>query len=219
MTPRPGNASRRSRTVLLVAVALASADYLVARPAQAQAPVGAALDGRGLFWSLELGAVGATPFVEDGNGVTTRPGFGAFLGAGVSLPVGDRMSLTAGVRGSTASLKVESSGREWRAGRTHQYDVRLGVATEAARYLGIAASAFAARVTGPDDVIPFRSSSGRISAWGAEVAGHVPLVRDPRIDLLIAADAARFGSQLRENPPLAAGWVGRIRLGVRHALP
>jgi hypothetical protein len=129
------------------------------------------------------------------------------------------MSLTAGVRGSTAALTVESSGREWRAGRTHRYDFRVGVEMGASRHVGIAASAFAARVTGPDDVIPFRRRSGRISVWGAEVAGHVPLVRDPRIGLVIAADAARFGSQSRENPRLAAGWVGRIRLGVRHGLP
>ena len=216
---RRGNTSHRRRIARWVAATVAAAGQLLALPVIAQGQVVTTQDRRDLTWSVELGAAGATPFVEDGNGVTTRAGLGVFLGAGVSLEIRDGMSLTAGVRGSTGPLRVESSGSEWRAGRTHRYDVRLGVETGAARHLGIAVSAFGARVRGPDDVIPFRSGAGRIPMWGAEVAGHVSLVRAPYIGLLIAGDVARIGSQRRENPPLAAGWVARLRLGVRHELP
>jgi hypothetical protein len=216
---RPRSDSRRSQIARLIAISLAAVGHLIARPAAAQARVGATLDSRDIFWSVELGAVGATRFVEDGNGVTTRAGLGPFLGAGVSVAIGNRVSLAAGVRGSTAALRVESSGSDWRAGRTHQYDLRIGIETGVARDLRLAASAFVARVTGPDDVIPFRSAPGRIFVWGGEVAGYVPLARNPYFDLLIAADVARVGSQSRENPPLAAGWVGRLRLGVRHGFP
>lgn len=218
MTARLTNASRCLSIARLVAAALAAAGPLIARPLAAQAPASAAPVTHDLSWTVELGAVGSTPFVEDGNGVTARAGLGPFLGAALSLAIGDRMALTAGLRGASAAMRLESSGRDWRAGRTHQYDLRVGIEIEAAAVLGIAASAFAARVTGPDDVIPFRAASGRIWTWGAEAAGYVTIARRPYIDVLIAAGVARLGSQRQENPPLAGGWVGQLRLGVRYGL-
>jgi hypothetical protein len=73
-------------------------------------------------------------------------------------------------------------------------------------------------ITGPDDLIPFRRSAGRLAVWGGGVAAAFPLLRDPHLEVLVGVDVARLASQHRENPPLSGGWLGQVRLGVRYAV-
>jgi hypothetical protein len=168
-------------------------------------------------WSFEIGAVGSTPFVEDGNGVTVRAGIGPFGAASVVVPVGSRASVTAGVAGAFGALMVRSAGRRWHAGRTLRADLRAGVRTAAPRALTIGASVIVSRATGPDDVTPFRDGGG-IWLWGGEVAVARPVAHRGRLQLLVAGDLSRLAGQGRENPPLDGGWIGRLHLGLRREL-
>ena len=185
--------------------------------AAAQSPAAPAAADRGSVFA-EIGGVAATRFVEDGNGVTTRAGPGPFLGAGASVALSRRISLVTALRMSGGALRVASSGRTWRAGTTYRADIRAGAEVVATSRIRLSGSAVIARVTGPDDVVPFRSPSGRLWTWGGEAAVFVAVPRHPRTALLVALDIGRIGSQTRSEPPLAGGWLGHGRIGVRHAL-
>src|SRR5699024_8569780 len=78
--------------------------------ALAQAPVSVPGPG-GRSWSVEIGAVRTTAFVDDGNGVTVRGATGPFVGAAVTLRRSHALSLVTGVRASTTAIRVESSDR------------------------------------------------------------------------------------------------------------
>jgi hypothetical protein len=185
---------------------------LIAQPSSQSSPT------RRAALLVDVGIVAATPFVEDGNGVTTRAGIGPFVAAGVRLPISERFALTAGVDGSTSTMRVASSGRTWDAGRTSRVTGRVGVEVSVMRQLALAGSVHASRLTGPDDVIPFRSGHGRISTWGTGGAIQLPVDRRLRLAAVVGFDLSRVGSQARENPSLASGWIGQARIGIRHAI-
>jgi hypothetical protein len=201
---------RAASTWFAVAVGLLGVGQTAVPAAAAQAR------DRTVEWSLEVGAARTTPFVEDGNGVTVRAAIGPFIGAGLALRRSEPTAVTFGVRASTAALRVDASGGDWRAGRVHRYDVRVGVERAASRRSSLGAAVFAGVLTGPDDVIPFRRR-GPLALWGGELAGRLPLLRDRRIDLSVGADVARIAAQRGENPPMKGGWAGQLRVGLRHA--
>ena len=199
------------------ACAVAAGCFLWSRAAAGQSAAAPAVADRASVFA-EIGGVAATRFVEDGNGVTTRAGAGPFLGAGASVALSRRFSLATAVRLSSGALRVASSGRAWRAGTTYRADIRAGAEVAATSGVRLAGSAVIARVAGPNDVVPFRTGSGGIWTWGGEAAAFVAVPRHPRTALLVAVDLGRIGSQPRSEPPLAGGWLGHVRLGVRHAL-
>jgi hypothetical protein len=202
---------RRARSAL-TALAIGG---LVAPPAAASQGTEPASRDRVPAWSVELGAVRATPFIEDGNGVTVRATIGPYIGAGLALQRSRTAAVTFGVRASSAAIRVEASGGDWRAGHVQRFDLRAGVERVAPRRSRLGAALFAGLLTGPDDVIPFRRR-GRLAIWGGEIAGLLPVLRDPRVELLVGGDVVRMAAQRNENPPMAGGWVGQLRIGVRH---
>ena len=169
-----------------------------------------------LSWTVEAGASASTPFVEDGNGVTTRAGIGPYLGADLSRALGNRAAATIGVRGDLAALRVRSGDRAWRAGTTHRVDLRAGLELAVIPRVTALVSVLAAHATGPADVIPFRPRHGGLWAWGAETGLIIPVDRNARWSVSVAGEASRIAGQRTENPRLHGGTVGRIRLGVRH---
>ena len=203
---------RRARSAL---AAMAIGGLAAAPVAASQGTVSGSRD-RTLTWSAELGAVRATPFVEDGNGVTVRAAIGAYIGAGLALRRSPKTAVMLGLRASSATLRVEASDGDWRAGRVQRYDLRAGVERVASRRSILGAALVAGVVTGPDDVIPFRQR-GRFTVWGGEVVGMLPVLRVPRVELVVAGDLARMASHRSENPPMTGGWVGQLRIGVRRA--
>ena len=199
----------RSASVLLPGLAL-TPPQAAGQHASSSAQVSAALGT-----SVELGVIAATPFAEDGNGVTVRAGVGPFVGGSIRSRIDPRFVLTSGLRVSASALRVESSAGEWRAGTTWQTDLRIGLETSVTRRLKISGSASVARATGPQHVVPFRAGGGSVWMWGSELAGHVTVPRHPRIAVVVAAGAARVASQSKTEPPLDGGWIGQLRLGVR----
>jgi hypothetical protein len=208
------NAGSRVRSIAVVVAAVAFA----ARPIAAQDPARSSPHDRNLTWSFAVGAIASTPLVEDGNGVTVRAGIAPFLSAGLSRRMSERVVATADIGGASAPLRLRSSGHHWRAGTTRRYDIQAGVELAASRVVTVEASAVAARLTGPHDVIPFRTASGALWTWGGEAGAHVTVARRARVELLVAAGITRLAAQRAENPSLAGGWVGHLRLGVRHDL-
>jgi hypothetical protein len=203
-------------TRLAWTLAAALAGTLATPVAAAQSPNRASAE-RAPIWSVEIGVVASTPLVEDGNGVTVRAAPSPYVGGQVTLRGEQLLEIWMGLRASSGAVRVESTDTDWRAGRVLRYDLRVGAGMNAWREVTIGVSGFAGIVSGPNDVIPFRRSNGRLAIWGAELVGTRPLLRGRRIDLLLGMDAAHLAGEGRENPPLAGGWVGQLRLGIRHA--
>jgi hypothetical protein len=204
----------RRALFIVITVAIGSTGIVPDAMSQSALPPS---ERRAWNWSVEIGAVVATPLVEDGNGVTVRTAAGPFVGAQLAMRRNAAAAFTVGARASSAALRVASTSRDWRPGRSQRFDLRVGVETSPISRLTLGVSGFAGLVTGPDDVIPFRRNDGRVAVWGGELGGAFPLIRERNIDLLIGVDAARLASQRGENPALAGGWIGALRLGVRHA--
>jgi hypothetical protein len=165
--------------------------------------------------SVEAGAVAATAFAEDGNGVTVRARPGAFVGGAVSVSISRDVAIAAGVRASTSALRLESPATEWRGGTTSQADLRIGVETRITRALRLSGAGVVARASGPRHVVPFRAGRGSVWMWGAELAGAMSLPGRPRLAVIVVAGASRLGSSPRAEPPIEGGWIGQLRLGVR----
>lgn len=170
-----------------------------------------------IVWRAEVGAAASTPLVEDGNGVTVRRAIGPLAGADALIPIGPRSAVVVTVRAASGTLGIRSSGRRWSAGASRQFDlaVKLERAMPAAivAAIGVALS----HLRGPSDVVPFRSGSGSITSWSTEATLARRLSSSRPIDGVLSGDILRIARQARESPALAAGWVGRIRLGVRYA--
>ena len=205
----PGQGLAYSLAALLAALSLTPSQ------AHGQHTLPAAQHRRALSISLEAGGIVGTPFVEDGNGVTVRARPGPFVGGTVSVPVSPRIAVGGGLRASMSALQLESPAGEWRGGTTSQTDLRLGVETSIARGMRIACAASVARVAGPRHVVPFRAGGGTVWMWGPELAGTIAVPGQPRFALIAALSAARVASRPAAEPPVDAGWVGQLRLGVR----
>jgi hypothetical protein len=172
---------------------------------------------RPVVWRAEIGGVAATALVEDGNGVTVMPRPGVFAGAGVALTVRSGLALAVGVRAGAAPLRAESSGRSWGTGSIREYDLTAGVEISRMPLGEMAIGMTATLLRGPRDVVPFRTSAG-VLTWGTEAIVARRVSRRRPLDVILGARALRFPAQPRETPALHAGWVGQLRLGLRHGL-
>ena len=182
--------------------------------AQAHSPMGRRPR---IVWRAEVGAAASTPLVEDGNGVTVRRGIGPLAGADALIAIDRRSAVLVTVRAASGTLGVRSSGRRWSAGASHQFD--LAVKLERALPAAIVAAVGVAlsHLRGAADVVPFRTGSGSITTWSTEATLARRLSSSRPIDGVLSGDILRIAGQARESPELAAGWVGRIRLGLRYA--
>jgi hypothetical protein len=202
---------RLTRVAALVAAAVAVG---YANTAAAQTDVETP-SGR-LRWTIELGVTAGTPLVEDGNGVTVRAAVGPILAGGLSIRLRPGVAMVTGVRLATSGLRVESNDDAWHAGRVGEYAATVGVELQPIPSIALAASLLGARLTGPSDVIPFRS--GALSTWGTDVAGYVHLSPRVPLELAVGASFFRLPGQTRETLPLDGGWAGQVRIGVRHVI-
>ena len=163
---------------------------------------------------VELAAAFSTPLVEDGNGVTVRSGIGPVVAADIVWRLRERTAAVATLRAAGSPLSIASSGRRWSAGSVRQLDVAVRLERAVADETTVAAGLTGSLLSGPRDVIPFRA--GRfLVLWGGEVAIARRLVASGAMDAVLAGDVLRVGRQRDER--LASGWVGRLRLGARHA--
>ena len=167
-------------------------------------------------WRLEASAAHSTPLLEDGNGITVFRG--VEMGGGVEriIPIRAGVSLALAGRAATAPLRVESSRREWRAGSVQRFDLaaRLERRGPAATVLGVGASV--SHLRGPRDVLPFRGQSGSITTFAPEVTVSRQLGARAPLHAVVAGDLLRLGGGAGLEPRPHAGWVGRLRLGLRH---
>ena len=168
-------------------------------------------------YRLELGAAASTPIIEDGNGVAVRRGIGPFAAADATWALDERIMMAASVRGSVAPLNMRSNERRWSGGRVRQLDLALGVERPMFASVAVGAGLAVALLHGPDDIIPFRGGRGMLYGWGPEVSIAARISRARRIDAVLAGGALRIRLP-KQDTPVVGGWVGRLRLGVRHAL-
>ncbi len=200
------------QTLKFGSLLVALAGELRAQPAASAAPTAA------LSWMVEGGASYSTPFVEDGNGVFARAGVGPYLRIGASRGIFSRTRATAGLRADAAALRLRSSASAWRAGTTRRLDVHAGLEVDVTPRVTALAGLLGARASGPDDVIPFRTHRGALWTWGMEAGAVIPVDRRRRTAITVVGEATRMAAQPSENPRLAGGAIGRVRIGVRHAL-
>jgi hypothetical protein len=168
-------------------------------------------------YRLEIGAVASTPVVEDGNGVSLRRGIGISVAGDVVWTIDDRTEFVATLRGSVAPLRLRSLDRRWSGGWSQQFDFALRVEHELAASLVGGAGLAVALLRGPGDLIPFRKPPGDIYGWGPELTLARLISAERNVHAVLAGDATRIsppGSDTR----LVGGWIGRLRLGLRHAL-
>jgi len=168
-------------------------------------------------WRAEVGAAASTPLVEDGNGVTVQRGVGPLAGAEALIAIDSRSAVLVTVRAASGTLGVRSSGRRWSAGASHQFDLAVKLERPMPAAIVAAVGVALSHLRGASDVIPFRTGSGSITTWSAEATLARRLSSSRPIDGVLSGDILRIAGQARESPGLAAGWVGRIRLGLRYA--
>jgi hypothetical protein len=111
---------------------------------------------------------------------------------------------------------VESNDEAWHAGRVAEYAATIGVELQPRLSIALAASLLGARLTGPSDVIPFRS--GALSTWGTDIAGYLRISPRVPLELVIGASFFRLPDQPDEPLPLDGGWAGQVRIGARHVV-
>ena len=203
--------ARSARALVIAAAVLAQLAGVAALGAQG---MGArTLSG----YRIEAGLAASTPIVEDGNGVAVRRGVGPYLSGDAIWSVAERTTIAASLRGSSARLHMRSMERRWSGGTAHQFDFALRAERGVMPSLTLGAGLVGSLLRGPRDVIPFRSGQGFLYAWGSELSAAARLSRARRLDAVFAADAVRI-SPPNSEAWLVGGWIGRVRLGIRHAL-
>ena len=168
-------------------------------------------------WGFELGASLATPLVEDGNGVVVRTGAAFVAGVDRAIHASPRAAIVLGVLGAASHVSVRSSGREWSAGSAGRLDVGVRLERSVARLGAASLGVAAVHVAGPDDVIPFRARRAGITSWAAQVAAARAVSKDRGQAVMVAADLMRLPAVAGEDFAMQAGWVGRVRVTLRHA--
>lgn len=168
-------------------------------------------------YRVELGAAASTPIVEDGNGVSLRRGIGPAAAGDAVWTIGTRTAVTGTLRGSVAPLHLRSMDRRWSGGWSQQLDLVLRIEHGLGASIGLGAGVVAAVLHGPDDLIPFRSGGGTLFGWGSEVTVTTSVSRRRRLHAVLGGDAIRISPPRRDSGS-AAGWIGRLRLGIRHVL-
>jgi hypothetical protein len=172
---------------------------------------------------IDLGATAATPWVRDGNGTSVREGIGGFAGIEVRLrrePTGEtnaRFIPSLLLRVGAAPLRGTAEGQSWDAGSAVQGDLSLGVEYPVARRTTARLGVVHSWIRGPDDVTPFRRELGALRGWGLDAS----IARGSWLPLDLGAVAGvhllRAGSRVDAATDVDAGWVARVRIGVRYA--
>lgn len=207
---RPTPTSRRRAYVRTTAGLLLAAG---AERAEAQGISARTFSG----YRIELGAAASTPIVEDGNGVSLRRGIGPAAAGDAVWTIGTRTAVTGTLRGSVAPLHLRSMDRRWSGGWSQQLDLVLRIEHGLGASIGLGAGVVAAVLHGPDDLIPFRSGRGTLYGWGSELTVAALVSRTRRLHAVVGGDAIRISPPRREGGS-GAGWIGRLRLGIRHVL-
>ena len=180
------------------------------------------LDGQGSApsrlsgYRLELGAAASTPILEDGNGVSVRPGLGVIGAADATRTIDARTTFVVSLRGSAAPLRLRSMDRRWSAGWTQQLDLALRVERALTASIAVGGGMAAAVLRGPDDVIPYGEGAGILYGWGPELTLAAEIPGEPHLHALLGGDAVRITPR-GEDARIEGGWIGRLRLGVRYA--
>ncbi|MEJ7810215.1 MAG: hypothetical protein WKG32_07320 [Gemmatimonadaceae bacterium] len=215
--PKPA-AAAALRSFALAAVALGSS-VVVAATSGAQ-------DRRGVTaprWRGEAGIAYSTPLVHDGNGTDVAPALAPTLGVAIAWDAGPRTVLAAGLRASRAGLRVDDGRADESAGAAWQADLLAGVEQQvvgcarpgARGCVSVRGAAGFGRLTGPDDVLPFRSGGSSFHPVGeVGLAARVASARPWYASL--AAQAMRIGGASTGDPIAEPGTVTRILLGVRY---
>jgi len=168
-------------------------------------------------WRGDVGIAASTPLLEDGNGVSVRRGLGPVVSGEAVMAIDARTALVITLRAGSAPLRARSSGRQWSAGDARQIDIGMRMERRAPGRTMVGLGLAASRITGPDDLVPFRGVSGAIMTWGTEATVSRRLSSAGPLHALIATDVIRLPRQTAANPSVHAGWVGRVRLALRYA--
>jgi deoxyribonuclease-4 len=219
-TPKLNDAEATDRRMLTLlrsfAATAALAMLLVGAPVSAHGQNSALGRWSSVRIGAELGITGGTRLIEDGSGISVRQRISPSLGLNAQLPLSPRIAVGGSLRAARMPLTVEQSGSRWSGGTAYQYDIALSVAHQLPGMLVGHIGALGAIIFGPRDLVPFRLRGGRVGLLGSEIGLSRRLGRAP-LHATVDGQLLRLGGQSSEDPPINAGWIGRIRIGVRHA--
>ena len=165
-------------------------------------------------WQAELGvATGATAYVDDASGATVSGGPGPALGLIARWSAAPAVTLELGARVARLPVTVEAAGGEWDADAALHADLLAGLGWSPMPRLTLRGAIGLSRLTGDDDVVPFRD--GNDSPWhpAAEIGAGWRVAE--RFAITLAAHATRLGGATAGDPT-EAGAMTRLILGVRH---
>ncbi|MFN2400097.1 MAG: hypothetical protein ABR543_15865 [Gemmatimonadaceae bacterium] len=167
-------------------------------------------------------AVGySSPLVKDANGTEVRATWSPSIGAGIAWNVAPKTHLSLTLRGARPSLDLEHDGNSWSGGSATIVDVIAAAEREIWQRVALRAGLGLVWLTGPDDVAPFRGTSGSQRFHAAFDAGAVvrpawkALATRP-IFLTFGIQGFRLGNATASDPVTKPGGILRFMAGVRY---
>lgn len=218
----PTPATTVARGGRLAGIALALTLAAVGAPAGAQEPASPAPAAprfaRPTLRALAGIAVG-TPFVEDGNGTTVRPGVAPLLGVEVASRVGERTAVTLALRGARPGAMVDfdaAGSDDVDGGTVTTVDVVAGVEYAVHRRVTARGGLGLLYLEGPAELAPFRFNNGSSIHPLLDVGADVKLAHDLPLALALSWQGYRYGAATAADPIEEAGVVQRLVVGVRY---
>lgn len=167
-------------------------------------------------------AVGySTPLVKDANGTEVRATWSPAVGVGIAWNVASRTHVSLTLRGARPSLDLEHDGNSWSGGSATIVDVIAAAEREIGQRVALRAGLGLVWLTGPDDVAPFRGTSGsqRFHAAfdvGAAVRPVLNALSKRPIFVTFGVQGFRLGNATASDPVTQPGAILRFIAGVRY---
>ena len=164
---------------------------------------------------FELGIATPALLVRDANGARLHLGLSPVLGAVATWSLTPKVRSVVAIRLSTAALNGSEDDQKWDAGRASLASASIGLSGAVHERLSVSASAGPTWLSGPNDVIPFESSTSRLH-WGGATGLSWRVSRARPIAAILSLEAFALGGATAVDPVAEAGWVRRMVIGMRY---